>query len=555
MGLLSLGAILGCQGEDERPVPAASDPVFVEVSATAGINFQHVNGASGRYYYVETYGSGAAFLDYDRDGYQDLYLVNGAALPGFEAATKATNALYRNNGDGTFVDVTGVSGAGDPEYGLGSCAGDYDNDGYIDLYVTNFGPNVMYHNNGDGTLTDVSAETATDDPRMSTSAAFADVDNDGDLDLYVANNAKISLDNDPACFRGSTPVYCAPTQYEGESGVLYRNDGEGGFVDITRSAGLYDKTGRQLGVVFGDYDGDGDADLYVANDMRPNFLFRNDGEGRFEEVGLISGVALSDNARPEAGMGTDFGDSDGDGDPDLVVCNFQWESCRLYRNDGGGTFSDVTFAAGLGEPTLRTLTFGTGFLDYDNDADLDLFLANGHVHPLVHDVDKATTYAQHDQLFRNNADGTFSEVTDPGPGLATAMVGRGSATADYDNDGDVDIFISNSGQRPLLLRNDGGNGKHWLSIATVGRVSNRDGIGARIRVVTGDLIQIREVRSGSSYLSQSDLRVHFGMGAYEVADRVEIFWPSGIVQVLEQVSVDQFHVAEEPLPDDDKVRP
>ena len=244
-------------------------------------------------------------------------------------------------------------------------------------------------------------------------------------------------------------------------------------------------------------------------------------------------------------MGTDFGDTDRDGDADLVVCNFQWESCRLYRNDGG-SFSDVTAAAGLTGPTLRTLTFGTGFLDYDNDADLDLYLANGHVHPLVHDIDPASTYAQRDQLFRNNADATFSEVTNGGPGLDAAMVGRGSATADYDNDGDVDIFVSNSGQRPLLLRNDGGNSKHWLIVSVVGRTSNRDGIGARIRTTAGGLTQIREVRSGSSYLTQSDLRVHFGMAEHQIVDRLEILWPSGVVQVLEQVAVDQILVVEEP---------
>ena len=540
----------GCDREtnDAESIATAEMPLFVDVSDSAGINFQHVTGASGRYYYVETYGSGAAFFDYDRDGYQDLYAVNSSALPGFEEITPATNVLYRNRGDGTFADVTASTGVGDTGYGLGSCVGDYDNDSHPDLYVTNFGRNVMYHNNGDGTFNDVSDATATADPRLSTSAAFADVDNDGDLDLYVANNAMISLASDPACFSGSTPVYCAPKQYEGESGILYQNDGDGAFTDITREAGLYSESGRQLGVVFGDYDGDGDTDLYVANDMTANFLFRNQGDGHFEEVGLVSGVALSESARPEAGMGTDFGDTDRDGDLDLVVCNFQWESCRLYRNDGSGLFSDVTSASGLVGPTLRTLTFGTNFLDYDNDADLDLYLANGHVHPLVQDIDGATSYAQHDQLFRNNADGTFTEFT--GPGLKTARVGRGSATADYDNDGDVDIFVSNSGQRSMLLRNDGGNRGHWLTISTVGRLSNRDGIGARIRVVAGDLVQIREVRGGSSYLSQSDLRVHFGLGTRDRVDRVEIYWPSGVVQVLEQVSVDQFFVAQEPMPVD-----
>ncbi len=536
----------GCQEKGDDLGSGRRGPVFVEVAKHVGIDFQHVTGASGGYHYVETYGSGAAFLDYDGDGFQDLYLVNGAPLPGYSSATPPTNMLYRNNGNSTFGDVTHMTGTGDPGYGLGSCVGDYDNDGKVDLYVTNFGPNVLYHNDGAGAFEDVTRRSGTGDSRMSTSAAFADVDNDGELDLYAANNARISLQEE-GCYRGEIPVYCAPTQYDGDSGILYMNEGDGVFADATRSAGLYRDSGRQLGVVFSDYDGDGDTDLYVANDMTANFLFRNDGTGHFEEVGLISGVALSDNARPEAGMGTDFGDFDLDGDTDLVVCNFQWESCRLYRNDGNSQFADVTFPSGLGEPTLRTLTFGTGFLDYDNDADLDLFLANGHVHPLVQEFDGATTYAQRDQLFQNSGDGVFVDVTDEvGAGLEPAKVGRGSAIADYDNDGDLDIFVSNSGQRGSLLRNDGGNRNHWLSIRTVGGASNRDGIGARIKVVTGGVTQIREVRSGSSYLSQSDLRVHFGLGSAQIADRVEIHWPSGIEQILRQVAVDQILVATEP---------
>jgi hypothetical protein len=527
------GLVAGCATHTDAP----ASPVFVDVAASAGINFEHVNGASGRYYYVETYGSGGAFLDADGDGFQDIYLVNSAALPGFEAAAAPTNALFRNDGQGGFVDVTRASGTGDRGYGMGSCAGDVDNDGDVDLYVTNYGPNVLYRNRGSGDFDDVTTASGTGDGRLSTSAAFADVDNDGDLDLYVANNAKVSLDDHEPCRRGDIPVYCAPTDYAGESGILYRNDGADRFSDATRSAGLYDASGRQLGVVFGDVDDDGDADLYVANDMTANFLFFNDGDGRFAEQGLISGVALSDAARPEAGMGTDLGDVDGDLDPDLLVCNFQWESCRLYRNEGRGSFTDVTFAAGLGEPTLRTLTFGTGFFDADNDGDLDIHLANGHVHPEVHAFDRATTHAQRDQLFHNDGVGSFTETTaHGGTGLEILRVGRGSAYADYDNDGDVDVLVSNNGQRPLLLRNDGGNRNHWLSVRTVGTLSNRDGIGARITVVAGDRVQRREVRSGSSYLAQNDMRAHFGLGRHAAADRVDIRWPSGMEQIFEGVA-------------------
>ncbi|MBT4976628.1 MAG: CRTAC1 family protein [Gemmatimonadetes bacterium] len=532
---------------DYRVATAKSGPSFVEIAQEAGIDFRHINGASGRYYYVEAYGSGAVFLDYDNDGYQDLYAVNGAPLPGFEADGVPTNAFYRNRGDGTFTDVTVSTGTGHAGYGMGSCVGDIDNDGFADLYVTNFGPNVLYRNRGDGTFADVTAAVGVGDARLSTSAAFADIDNDGDLDLYVANNARIDLESDEGCRRGEIPVYCAPTEYPGESGVLYRNDSSGKFADITRAAGLYNDAGRQLGVVFGDYDTDGDTDLYVANDMTANFLYRNDGQARFAEVGLSAGVALSESARPEAGMGTDFGDFDRDGDLDIAVCNFQWEACRLYRNDGDDAFADMSFASGLGEPTLATLTFGTDFLDYDNDGDLDLYLANGHVHPEVEAFDKATSYPQLDQLFVNDGSGKFAlAIEDMGPGMALAGVSRGAAFADIDNDGDMDAFVSNNNQRPFLLRNDGGNRNHWLAIKTIGRVSNRDGIGARVKVISGDLVQIEEVRSGSSYLSQNDLRVYFGLGRRERVDRVEIRWPSGIVQTLEEMAIDSIHRVEEP---------
>ena len=540
--VLSLWVLLIVGSTGCGPTDPEIGPAFVEVAQEAGIEFHHQNGASGRYYYVETYGSGAAFLDYDNDGDQDLYAVNSAPLPGFVAEDLPTNAFYHNRGDGTFADATERTGTGHPGYGMGSCVGDIDNDGHVDLYVTNFGPNVLYRNQGDGTFADQTADAGVGDPRLSTSAAFADIDNDGDLDLYVANNVFIDLAYDEGCHQGAVPVYCAPTQYKGESGSLFRNDLGGKFADITRPAGVYSEAGRQLGVVFGDYDGDGDADLYVANDMKANFLFRNDGATRFAEVGLSTGVALSESARPEAGMGTDFGDCDRDGDLDIVVCNFQWESCRLYRNDSDGTFADLSFPSGLGEPTLSTLTFGTDFFDYDNDGDLDLYLANGHVHPEVQAFDQAASYPQPDQLFANDGAGRFALV----PTTTLGGVGRGAAFADYDNDGDLDAFVSNNNQRAFLLRNDSGQRNHWIAFKTIGRVSNRDGIGAVIRVVSGDLVQVEEVRSGSSYLSQNDLRVYFGLGQRKQVDRVQIRWPSGIVQTLVQVPIDQIHQVEEP---------
>lgn len=312
---------------------------------------------------------------------------------------------------------------------------------------------------------------------------------------------------------------------------------------------MYDESGRQLGVVFSDYDDDGDIDLYIANDTKPNWLFRNDGGGQFAEIGLVSGVALTPDARPEAGMGTDWGDYNRDGLMDIIVCNFQWESCRLLENRGDGFFADKTFISGLGEPTYSTLTFGTDFLDYNNDGFLDIFIANGHVDPNIEIIDKAgPKYAQHDQLFRNNGDMSYSEVSNQaGLQRIQPMVGRGAAVADYDNDGDLDIFVSNNNQRPMLLRNDGGNANNWLSIKTVGRSSNRDGIGAQITVTVGDLVQVEEVRSGSSYLSQNDLRVHFGLGDHSSVESIKVRWPSGVVQTLRGVDANQFLVIEEPV--------
>ena len=550
-----MALIVGCSNETSAPSTEATAPKlarstlpkFVDATADADIHFAHVNGGSGRFYYVETYGSGVAFVDYDSDGDEDLYLVNGAVLPGFLERRVPKNVLYRNKGNGKFEDITEDAGVGDEGYGMGVCAGDYDNNGHVDLYVTNFGANVLYRNGGDGSFVDATETAGIGDERLSMSAAFADIDNDGDLDLYVSNNTDFTLENHKECRHGSIRVYCGPGQYKGASGIMYRNEGDETFADVTEEMGVYNDRCRQLGVVFGDYDEDGDADLFVANDMTPNFLFRNEGGTRFSNIGLNSGVAFSPDGKPEAGMGTDFGDYDRDGLLDIVVCNFQWEHCRLLKNERGDVFKDRIHESKLDEPTFSTLTFGTDFLDYDNDGYLDLFLANGHVEPNIEIIDRAgPSYAQQDQLFHNNGDGTFSDVSTYSPGLATAWVGRGSATADYDNDGDLDLFVANNNQRGLLLRNDGGNRQHWLSVRTVGIHSNRNGIGARIRVVAGDLDQVEEVRSGSSYLSQNALRVHFGLGAHTRVDRIEIRWPSGVEQVLEDVAVDQFLTIQEP---------
>jgi len=352
---------------------------FVDVTAEAGIDFVYVDGASGRKYMPEPMGSGAAFFDSNGDGELDLYIVNGAALPGCIAPHPPTNALYRNRGHGTFVDVTAAAGVGDTTYGMGAAVGDYDNDGDADLYVANFGPNRLYRSSGDGAFADVTAAAAVGHPGWSTSAAFADIDRDGDLDLYVASYMDYDVAANRACFQGAARAYCGPTAYPGESGVLYRNDGDGVFVDATRESGLYTEGGRQLGIAFGDYDGDGDPDLFIANDKRPNFLFRNQGDGTYVETGLLAGVAYNAEGEPESAMGADMADYDNDGRLDMVVATFQWLANTLYRNDGGGFFTDVTYQTGVGTGSLPFLGMTAAFLDCDSDGNLDLFVANGHL--------------------------------------------------------------------------------------------------------------------------------------------------------------------------------
>jgi len=523
---------------------------FVEVTREAGVDFTYVNGASGHKYMPEPMGSGAAFFDYDRDGFLDLYIVNGTYLDRDPGDDPPTNALYRNDGDGTFTNVTDAAGVGDTGYGMGAGVGDYDNDGDRDLYVTNYGANVLYRNDGDGTFTNVTDAMGAGDAGWGTNAAFVDYDNDGDLDLYVANYMDFRIENNRECRQSTARAYCGPTAYPGQSGVLYRNDGNAPLVDVTEAAGLSSTAGRQLGATFGDYDDDGDLDLFVANDKTPNFLFRNNGDGTFTETGAIAGIAYNEDGLAESAMGADWGDYDSDGRLDIIVATFQWLANTLYHNDGDGFFTDLTYAAQVGKESLPYLGMTAAFMDYDSDGYLDLFVANGHLDENVEEYDTAAAYAQKNQLFRNDGDGTFAEVThQTGPGLQVERVSHGAAFGDLDNDGDVDVFVSDSDTpHCTLLRNDGGNQNRYLMIRTKGTRSNRDGIGARLRVVAGDLAQVKEVRSTYGYLSANDLRVHFGLGRRPQADRVEVRWPSGVVQVLEDVAVDQLLTIEEPLP-------
>ena len=535
--------------------------VFVDATATAGIDFVHENGASGRKYFPETMGAGAAFFDSDGDGDLDVYLVNGAPLPGYEGANKPLNALYRNDGAGRFANFSTPSGTAADSYGMGCAAADYDNDGDRDLFLTNFGPNALYQNTGDGRFVEVSHRAGVYDAHWSAGSAFFDSDNDGDLDLYVANYvhydlARVSESFEPyllAATRSgskSDKTYPHPRNFPGAADVLYRNEGDGIFEDVSGIAGLADTVeteGRGLGVVAGDFDDDGDQDLYVANDAVRNFFYRNKGDGTFAEVGALAGVTYGQDGQKEAGMGVDAGDYNNDGRIDLVVTNFEQEPAGLYENRRDGFFVHVAFASGLGLISLKPLGFGSGFLDYDNDGFLDLFIANGHVLDNIALFDRSTTYAQRNLLLRNqgpNAGGRFRfKDATPQTGIAklSAQVSRGSAFGDYDDDGDVDILVANCAQAARLLRNDGGHkANNWLAIRAVGTRSNRDAIGTRITVRAGDLSQVKEIKGSYSYLSQSDLRAHFGMESHTEVDRVEIRWPSGGTEHWSQLEVNQF---------------
>ncbi len=515
---------------------------FVDVTESSGIAFKHVNGASDRKFYLETMGSGAAFFDYNDDGHLDLYIVNGAALPGFAVQPPPTNVLYRNDGTGRFTDVTAEAGVGDASYGMGCVAADYDNDGDTDLYVTNFGQNLLYRNNGDGTFTDVAeAAGVTGGDRWSSSCAFVDYDSDGNLDLYVVNylDYDIAKDKDWIDWRGQK-TYGNPQVYQGISDLLYRNNGDGTFTDVTRDAGVFNDGGKGLGVTCGDYDNDGRIDIYVANDTTPNFLYRNVGDGRFVDIGPFSGAAYNEHGVAEGGMGVDFGDYNNDAFLDIFVTNFAYETNTLYHNTMIGALVDYTNIARLGEASFLKLAFGTKFFDADNDGDLDLFVANGHLYSTIESDSDTLEYAQTDQLFLNTGQSSFVDISsESGEYFSTKQVGRGAAFGDYDNDGDTDILVVNLNQRAVLLRNEGGNTNNWLMIETVGVKSNRDGIGARIKLIAESGTQIREVTAGSSYLSGHDLRRLFGLGAESRVPRIEITWPSGLTQTLTDVSANQ----------------
>lgn len=518
-----------------------SNPVyFVEMRDHAGIEYRNTTGEPEKRYIVSSLGTGAALFDYDEDGDMDLYLVNGARLEGGSVIPVDPNRLYRNEGDWRFRDVTAMAGLGDRGWGVGSAAGDFDNDGLVDLYLTNLGENVLYRNRGDGTFVDVTERAGVGDEGYGTSAAFLDADGDADLDLYVANYTSPDFRRLPApgslpsCQWQGLPVFCGPSGLESASDVYYRNAGNGTF-DEAPLAGSTPAYG--LGVVAGDYDGDGDTDIYVANDSVPNFLFENMGEGNFREQALLAGVAYSAEGIAQAGMGVDMADIDGDGGLDLFVTNFSHDTNTIYRNFGGGLFEDATAQFMLRRESWFYLGWATRFLDLDNDGDHDLFVANGHVYPQAGEASPQLSYEQRNQIFWNSGSGRMEEREFPaGDAIQEKASSRGGAFGDLDNDGDVDGVIVNIDAPPSLLRNELPGGGNALTLRLVGTVGNRDALGARVTLVAGSTRQLKEVHTSGSYLSSNDPRLHFGLGALALVDELIVRWPSGLEQKLSGVA-------------------
>jgi hypothetical protein len=523
--------------------PAASAdpemPRFVDITGDAGITFTHSIGDDELSNIVESTGAGCVFFDYDDDGDLDIYLVNGrylktvSSVRGRHLAGKLKNALYRNNGDGTFEDVTDVAGVGDPGFGMAAVAADYDNDGDRDLFVTNYGRDTFYRNNGNGTFTDVTREVGVGSELWSVGASFFDFDRDGLLDLYVGGY----LVFDPE-YRNyyAAEAFPGPLSYRGEKDILYRNKGDGTFEDVSLAAKIGSAKGRAMGVSACDVDDDGDEDIYVANDGMENYLYRNRGDGAFDEIALRTGAAFGQNGEATSAMGPEFGDFNGDGLIDLLVPDMGY-GC-LYQNTDNGYFEEKSAEMGIAAVLGQYTSWSGNFLDYDHDGVLDVFIVNGDAHHLE---------AEEDTLFRGDGGRRFIDVSaSSGPAFKLKAVGRGSAAADFDNDGDLDLLVLNLNGPARLYRNDGGNRGNWIMVRTVGRESNRDGIGARVRITTGDLSQVRDIRSSSGYLSQSDPRAHFGVGKHQKVDRIEVRWPSGRISKIENVKVNQVLTVREP---------
>ena len=531
--LITFLILIGCS---VTPSVAETTLLFTDQTQPAGIHFKHTNGASAEKYLPETMGAGGLFFDYNNDGHLDIYLVNSGTLDPTSELHRSSNdmnVLYRNKGDGTFVDATVEAGLQQNHgYGMGCLAADYDNDGDADLYLTNFGRNQLYRNNGNGTFTDVTSHVGVGDGNWSVSASFGDFDLDGYLDLYVANYLDYQLETAHACFLGGVHIYCGPHEYPGARDTLYRNNGDGTFTDVTTRAMLHN-TGKGLGVLFTDYNNDGYPDIFVANDAVPDFLYQNNKDGTFTDIATTAGVAYNSEGRATASMGIAAGDYDNDGVQDLFVTNFSLEINSLFRNDNDGFYTMTTFEAGLADPSFSKLGFGTQFIDTDNDGTLELFVANGHVWDNVSEITPSLSYRQQCQIFGSTGTGQFTDLSETaGAFFKRSIVARGVAVGDYNNDGATDILVTCCGEPPILLRNDSQT-QNYVKIRLVGTDSNRDGIGAKVWVRTDETILFREVTCGGSYASGSEYTLLFGIGAQKTIQSIEVKWQSGYSQTLD----------------------
>lgn len=538
-------AAMGAVGPSTAAAPDSR--VFTDATKQAGIRFRHTNGAFGKKYLPETMGSGVVVFDANGDGHQDLFFVNSKAWPG-HGEEQSRSAFYRNNGDGTFTDATRDAGLVFDAYGMGGAAADYDNDGDVDLYITALGPNRLFRNDGRGRFEDVTKRAGVGDASFSMSAIWVDFDKDGWLDLYVTNYVQWSIEDDLFCtLDGKTKSYCTPESYKGQTPRLYRNNGDGTFDDVTERAGLHDPTSKALGVALIDYNDDRWPDLFVANDTQPNRLYRNNGDGTFSDEGVAAGVAFDERGVARAGMGVDAADYDGSGRQSIIIGNFANEMMALYHNEGNGLFIDEAPRSTLGRQTLLALTFACFFFDYDLDGWLDILAVNGHVADDINRVQPTVTYAQRPQLFRSEGGKRFVDVSDAvGGAFQQPIVGRGAAYLDYDNDGDLDIVMTVNNGPARLLRNDEASEQHALRVATIGSASNRSGLGAKV-VATVAKGQKRWalVKSGSSYLSQSEMAVTFGLGRAPRVSALEVRWPSGRVDRVGPVDAGQTIVVQE----------
>ena len=529
-----------CKG---RPVPQLED-----ITRPAGIRFIHVS-AVEKEYLPESMSGGVLLIDYDRDGWPDIYFTNAPTVEMQLKGETARSALYHNNHDGTFTDVTDKAGVGTPCSANGGAVGDYNNDGWPDIFVTCLGRNVLYRNNGDGTFTDVSAQAGVEHAVWSAGAAFGDYDLDGFVDLMVAGYSDFHLNHlpqfghSPTCQFMGLDVQCGPRGLPGAGDQLYHNNGDGTFTDVSKSAGVDDPAGYYgLAVIWADFNNTGRPDIFVANDSTPNFLYRNDGNGKFTDIGLESGTALSEDGMEQSSMGIAVGDYLHTGRPSLYVTDFANDYSPLYRNDGKWNFQDVSYPAGVGLPSVPWVKWGDAFVDLDNDGWLDLILVTGHVYPQVDQLPSGSGYGEHMQMQLNQKDGTFCDAsTEAGPALQERRVSRGLAVGDLFNNGNMDVVIEDQDGSPMILKNEGIPGRHWVSFELAGTKSNRLAIGARLKIVAGGMTQTAEIHSGGSYLSQNDLRVHFGLGSATRIDSLEIHWPSGAVEQIKDLEADKFY--------------